>query len=321
MSTHAASPRRSSDVQAKTPEVPEELPSGFAEAQSSFRPPAIESTDGDLVDPPARTGLDPFPRLTRAQVEHLLDQAAKAQARADLDRLVEVKPHRIGGADLYRPRVELLPRALRDRIAKRCVDLAIAGVALMVFAPVIAVIAGALWLEARQVFFVQPRVGRARTRFRCYKFRSMRPNADRHLHDVLARDPTARLEWARHQKLTKDPRTTRLGRFLRQSSLDELPQLINVLRGDMSLVGPRPIIAPEIEGYDADRAYFESRAFNDYAGCLPGITGLWQTSGRHQKAHRERVQLDQWYARNWSIWLDLRILARTVGVVLTRTGV
>ena len=106
--------------------------------------------------------------------------------------------------------------------------------------------------------------------------------------------------------------------MLRATYLDELPQLINVLRGEMSLVGPRPIIAPEIDGYPGDRAYFDSDGFDDYAGCLPGVTGLWQIAG--QSAHTDRVRLDSVYARNWSVVLDLLILWRTVWVILARTG-
>ena len=204
--------------------------------------------------------------------------------------------------------------------AKRALDLVIATALLIFLAPLMLITATLLVAEGRSALFVQPRVGHNRTRFGCLKFRTMRPDAEERLADVLAADPVAAEQWHIHQKLTPDPRITPLGHWLRTTSLDELPQLINVIRGDMSLVGPRPIVAPEVDGYPADRTYFESPFFNDYAGCLPGITGLWQVSGRHGTPYSERVRLDRVYARTWSIGLDLKILWRTVGIVLTRGG-
>ena len=148
----------------------------------------------------------------------------------------------------------------------------------------------------------------------------MRPDAEKHLAEILASNPAAQKEWETHQKLRNDPRITPVGRFLRSTSLDELPQLFNVLRGEMSLVGPRPIIAPEVPGYPSDRAYFESPEFIHYKRCKPGVTGLWQVSGRASTSHRERVRLDAWYARNWSIWLDLLVLLKTFRTVIARSG-
>ena len=233
---------------------------------------------------------------------------------------IGVRLNRIGGADLIIPDIAALPRALRDRTVKRALDLFLAAVALVLLALPMGMIAFALRVEGGGAIFAQPRVGRDRTRFLCLKFRTMRPDAESRLQTVLAASPAAREEWRIHQKLSNDPRITRLGRFLRATSLDELPQLVNVMRGDMSLVGPRPIVAPEIAGYPADRAYYASEDFDDYAGCLPGMTGLWQISVRHRAAHSERVRLDTVYARNWSVLLDLAILWRTVRVVLARTG-
>lgn len=233
---------------------------------------------------------------------------------------IGVRLNRIGGAPLIIPDVAALPRALRDRTVKRALDLVLAGTFLAVFALPMAVIAALLIAEGGSALFIQPRVGRDRSRFACLKFRTMRRDAEARLAEVLACDAAAAEQWRRHQKLTRDPRITRLGRLLRTTSLDELPQLFNVLRGEMSLVGPRPIVAPEVPGYAADRAYYFSTRFDDYAGCLPGLTGLWQISGRHDTAHSERVRLDRVYARNWSVLLDIKILWRTVRVVLSRTG-
>ncbi|MEI9984567.1 MAG: sugar transferase [Aliidongia sp.] len=128
----------------------------------------------------------------------------------------------------------------------------------------------------------------------------------------LATDPEARREWQRDFKLRKDPRVTSLGRFLRKSSLDELPQLFSVVTGEMSLIGPRPIVADEIARYGA--------GFSDYAACRPGITGLWQVSGRNDVDYSERVEIDSRYARNWTLVGDISILFRTVSVVLRRDG-
>ncbi|WP_230374381.1 sugar transferase [Pontivivens ytuae] len=205
-------------------------------------------------------------------------------------------------------------------LIKRLFDMTAAGLGLIALAPIFIVFAAILSMEKGPVFFAQPRVGRNGRRFMCLKFRSMRPDAQDRLEELLRTDPEARREWETHQKLENDPRITPFGHFLRATSLDELPQLINVVKGDMSLVGPRPIIAPEIPGYDGDAQYYEAPEFGDYTCCNPGITGLWQVSGRAKTSHSERVRLDGWYTRNWSLWLDFVILARTVRAVIRRTG-
>ena len=140
----------------------------------------------------------------------------------------------------------------------------------------------------------------------------MRADAAEQLEKILDSDPAAREEWERDRKLKNDPRITRIGGFLRRTSLDELPQLINVLRGQMSLVGPRPIIEEEIVAYGDYIDYYQQ--------VRPGITGLWQVSGRNELSYAERVQLDVWYVRNWSLELDLIILTKTFVAVLLRKG-
>jgi lipopolysaccharide/colanic/teichoic acid biosynthesis glycosyltransferase len=129
---------------------------------------------------------------------------------------------------------------------------------------------------------------------------------------TTAADPARRQEWTEEHKLKDDPRITPIGKFLRETSLDELPQLVNVLRGDMSLVGPRPVVPDELERYGDDRAF--------YLQVRPGITGLWQISGRNDLDYASRVSLDVWYVRNWSLWYDLAILIKTVPIVLFRRG-
>jgi lipopolysaccharide/colanic/teichoic acid biosynthesis glycosyltransferase len=162
------------------------------------------------------------------------------------------------------------------------------------------------------VFYGHRRIGRGHSKFCIWKIRTMQVNGDRLLQDALARDEALREEWLRERKLRCDPRVTRVGKFLRKTSLDELPQFWNVLRGEMSLVGPRPIVEEEIPAYGPN--------FSLYCRVTPGLTGLWQVSGRSEVSRRDRVQLDSYYVRNWSPWLDLNILARTAKAVITGQG-
>lgn len=184
---------------------------------------------------------------------------------------------------------------------------------LALLSPLLLLIAVAIWLtDGAPIFFGHYRVGRDGALFRCLKFRSMRQDAEQRLVRLLAEDPVARAEWQLGQKLTNDPRITTLGRFLRRSSLDELPQLINVLAGQMRLVGPRPVTPTELRRYDGVRWH--------YVSVHPGMTGLWQVSGRNRTTYAERVAFDRYYVENASLALDLKILARTVYVVVTGYG-
>ncbi|HSM83950.1 MAG TPA: undecaprenyl-phosphate galactose phosphotransferase WbaP [Nodosilinea sp.] len=162
------------------------------------------------------------------------------------------------------------------------------------------------------VFYGQTRLGQGSVPFVAWKFRTMVRDADAVLAQYLRQNPTLRSQWERDHKLRHDPRITRLGHFLRRTSLDELPQLWNVLRGEMSLVGPRPIVKEEIFRY--------AEKYSLYTKVLPGLTGLWQVSGRNNMSYEERVNLDAYYVRNWSVWLDIHILLRTLWVVLTGDG-
>lgn len=196
-------------------------------------------------------------------------------------------------------------------LLKRVADIIGALTIGLVFLPLIAIVVVALG-QSGEIIFAHPRVGRAGRLFKVYKFRSMVADADHVLAQVLACDPDARVEWERDHKLRNDPRITPLGAFLRKTSLDELPQLWNVLRGDMSLVGPRPIIPAELGKY--------GRAARYYLAVKPGITGLWQVTGRSDTDYRRRVAIDRRYARTASLWVDLRVLLKTVLVVLSRRG-
>jgi Undecaprenyl-phosphate galactose phosphotransferase WbaP len=199
------------------------------------------------------------------------------------------------------------------RAAKRCMDVVLSLMALIALSPVLLIIAALIRLESRgPAMYRQNRLGLGKGRFSVWKFRSMCANADQVLENYLNANPELRAEWERDHKLKKDPRVTLMGRFLRKTSLDELPQLINVLRGEMSLVGPRPIVDSEIAKY--------GESFALYTQVVPGLTGLWQVSGRNDTTYKERVELDTYYVRNWSPWLDIYLLARTVKVVVTGYG-
>jgi len=195
----------------------------------------------------------------------------------------------------------------------RAVELTITTVAVVFLAPLMALTAlGILLTDAGPVFYRQKRVGRGGRPFYCLKFRTMSVDAEERLKELLANDACARREWERSQKLRFDPRITRIGAFLRASSLDELPQLFNILRGDMGLVGPRPIVAAEIERYGIH--------FRHYCAVRPGLTGLWQVSGRSDVDYRERVVMDVAYVRAKCVTLDLKILFATLPAVVMRRG-
>jgi lipopolysaccharide/colanic/teichoic acid biosynthesis glycosyltransferase len=190
---------------------------------------------------------------------------------------------------------------------------ALALMLLLLLSPVLLLVAFLIWRrDGAPIFFAHYRVGHDGRMFRCLKFRTMLRDAEAVLAALLASNPQARAEWQRDQKLTHDPRVTPIGDFLRRSSLDELPQLINVLRGEMSLVGPRPITVAELTRYGRVRWH--------YLSVRPGITGLWQVSGRNNTTYAERVAFDKRYVEKRSAWLDARILFKTVQVVLARDG-
>lgn len=192
-------------------------------------------------------------------------------------------------------------------------DKAFALSALILLLPVFLIITLLIAIsDGRPVFFGQERVGLNGRRFRCWKFRTMVRDADGQLEMALGKDPQLLAEWKATRKLRNDPRISRLGAFLRKSSLDELPQFWNVLMGDMSMVGPRPVVPDEL-------SYYGNYA-SDYMSVRPGLTGAWQVSGRSNTTYDERVALDVDYISNASFWLDIRIVAQTVRVVISQSG-
>lgn len=201
-------------------------------------------------------------------------------------------------------------RRLYPRIGKRVFDCVLILLAVPVVVPVIALLAVLAALDGAAPFYWQERIGRHGRIFRLLKIRTMVPDADEVLEDYLAENPAAREEWDLHQKLHDDPRITRIGNVIRKTSMDELPQLWNVLRGDMSLVGPRPMMVDQRPLYPG----------KDYYRVRPGITGLWQISERNNSSFAERAIYDTRYFRSLSLKTDLKILWSTVGVVLRATG-
>ena len=204
-------------------------------------------------------------------------------------------------------------RLFRYRVVKRSLDVALVVLALPVLLPLMAVIAMAVRFSSPgPVFFSHRRIRKHGAFFSMWKFRTMCVNSAQVLEDYLAAHPEARAEWQEGHKLRNDPRITRVGRFLRRTSLDELPQLWNVFKGNMSLVGPRPIVAAEVEKY--------GNCFACYCKVKPGVTGLWQVSGRSEVTYEERVALDCKYVNNWSLRGDTKILFKTIFSVVNQDG-
>ena len=200
-----------------------------------------------------------------------------------------------------------------QRAIKRCMDLALGVIGFICSLPLFAVIALLIKLDSPgPVLYRHERVGKGGKPIRIWKFRTMVQGADALLAELVAQNADLRAEWEANHKLKQDPRVTRIGRWLRRTSLDELPQVINILKGEMSLIGPRPIVREEVKFYQ--------EGFALYQKVRPGLSGLWQVSGRSDTSYAYRVSLDEYYIRHWTIWLDIFILLKTLWVVASRTG-
>lgn len=223
--------------------------------------------------------------------------------------------HRVG-RDLKAPSRQLSPSSYSQssysQWGKRTLDVSVALFILIFALPWIVLVLGVVSLDGGKPIYSHPRIGKGGRKFNCLKVRTMVRDSDKRLQKLLDEDPESAAEWARDFKLRNDPRITGIGKFLRKSSLDELPQIWNVLRGDMSLVGPRPVTEEEILLY-GDSA-------DAYSSVRPGITGLWQVSGRNSVSYEERVELDRQYVSTVSLTEDVRILLRTIPAVLHVTG-
>lgn len=283
---------------------------------------------------PAAPGLDPVEVLgaaTRDGARHVVVVGHPAGPVVDVMRalaaaglphslclpvagsgLASMRPDAIVGHDFVLMGERRGLSAPAARMAKRATDIVLALCIGLVALPAAAATAVVVSLDGGPILYGQERVGRGGRRFRCLKFRTMVQDSDARLAELLGRDAQARAEWDRDRKLRRDPRITRYGRLLRAVALDEVPQILNVLRGDMSFVGPRPVTESELPRYGDDLAA--------YLGVRPGLTGLWQASGRNNVSYERRVALDAWYVRNWSAWLDLVVMLKTVPALLTRRG-
>jgi len=200
-----------------------------------------------------------------------------------------------------------------NRLIKRFFDIAVSVTLMPVLLPLIGIIGFIIrWETPGFAIYAHDRIGKDGKLFRCYKFRTMQKDAEEKLKIMLESNETLRTEWEDTWKIKDDPRVTKTGRFLRRSSLDELPQIFNVLKGEMSLVGPRPYLPRENEEIGENLQVI--------GNAKPGITGLWQVSGRSNTNYRYRVKLDAWYVMNWSLWFDIAILFKTIRVVLRAEG-
>jgi Undecaprenyl-phosphate galactose phosphotransferase WbaP len=303
---------------------------------SGLRPVLIHDPEGVSRSSSIRPLLNDRAALEQRVAEHAIQHAivsmphvSSAQLAEIVDRYTPLVPHLLvlshcstlpalwgaargcGGLSGIEVRNGLLLRTLQG--GKRFVDVVVAALTLLATLPLLVVIAVSIKLTSKgPVLFGHTRIGRYGKPFRAWKFRTMYRGADEILRAHLDNDAAARAEWDNSQKLRNDPRVTAVGRLLRSTSLDELPQTWNVLVGDMSIVGPRPIVGEEVRRY--------GDALRHYVTVKPGITGLWQVSGRNDVSYHQRVQLDQFYIRHWSPWLDIHILARTVVVLIKRKG-
>lgn len=199
-----------------------------------------------------------------------------------------------------------------SKLIKRFIDITLSSILLISFSPLLLLVLLLLKLSGGTALYSHTRIGENGEPFQCWKFRTMREDADKVLEIYLKENPSAYEEWNKKRKLKNDPRVTKVGKFLRRTSFDELPQLFNVLIGEMSLVGPRPVTKEELEYYHSSLDY--------YFMAKPGVTGLWQVSGRSDVSYETRVYFDSWYVKNWSVWNDFVILCKTIPAVLKRKG-
>lgn len=262
-------------------------------------------------------GIICMPELSREDLLHRIDQYGSCFGHLlVIPNLIGmtslgISAKEVGGIIGLEVKRELLRPS--SRIAKRALDILITLAAAPFILLLIALFALMTKLEGKgPVFYPNERIGYRGKKFRAWKLRSMIVNADEILHECLQKDSDLKTEWETTQKLKHDPRLTRIGRIIRKTSIDELPQFWNVLIGEMSVVGPRPMLQSQVKLYGP--------SFALYKQVRPGITGLWQVSGRNKLTFAERVKLDRYVIQNWSVWLDLYILARTASVVLTAHG-
>ena len=280
----------------------EQMEAGLRELQKNY-PGSIAFLIGEDLSPAAQQEL--ILRLGR-HFKRVIVQLESSWTRQATLQVADVP----GGLVLTMRQNLLDPNRMR---MKRLLDITLCLLASVFLLLLIPLLALCIRLDSRgPVFFTQKRVGQNGRHIRVWKFRTMVANAEEVLSRVLEEDPALKAQWEADQKLENDPRLTRVGAFLRRTSLDELPQIFNVLKNEMSLVGPRPIVDSEIERY--------GEAYDLYTRVKPGITGLWQVSGSNDLEYAARIRLDQHYVYNWSVWLDIYILIRTIPAMLSGSG-
>jgi len=290
-------------------------------AGKSYREASCDETLTQAANLGGELGVDTVifavPYTRREQLAHMVSVASQNFRNVlivpDLNGVTNsaVTPRDFAGTLAIEIKHNLLsPWSQRLKLTLDLLGTVIGGV---LISPLVLVIAILIKLDSPgPAFYGHQRVGAAGKHFRCWKFRTMHVNAEHLLEKYLQGSPVLQAEWEQNQKLRDDPRVTRIGRILRQTSLDELPQLWNVLRGEMSLTGPRPIVDAEVPKY--------GEVYGLYKRIKPGMSGFWQVSGRSDTSYAERVEMDSYYVRNWSVWLDLIILARTVKTVALGRG-
>jgi len=276
--------------------------------------PANEAASSHLDSGTARLPL-PRPHLVTTSEKRLQPDVATADVDGEVAlgaAALHIVESHARPESVRRPAALATPSTSLNAAMKRVLDVVGAFSLALVFSPLMVAIVIILRRQGGTVIYKHRRVGRDGRMFECLKFRTMVSNADQVLRDLLEREPELMAEWMRGHKLRHDPRVTRLGRFLRRTSLDELPQIWNVVCGEMSLVGPRPVVREELLRY--------GRNVGVYLTAKPGITGLWQVTGRNNTDYRRRVVLDTYYVRNQTLVLDLYILLKTTSVVLAGSG-
>lgn len=247
-----------------------------------------------------RISRAPATRREKSVLPEIADKKISISARVQPPSLKQITPYHS-------------PKTIWTSAGKRAFDIFGSLILILILMPLLALVSLAVFLERRgKIIFAHGRVGKGGENFPCLKFTTMAANSEDLLKDLLARDPVAAREWRLKQKLTHDPRVTRLGHFLRKTSIDELPQLFNVLRGEMSLIGPRPIVRAEAVRY--------GRYFAHYCSVKPGLTGLWQVSGRNDTTYERRVAIDAYYSRHASFKLDLFIMSKTLPAIMFGKG-
>jgi len=296
----------------------------------------IDDEGGYVLNYPIHKGINKIERYINASQINDVIIAKQESSISEIEKLINYVQHKVqntiyipdisgiavSGTDIrYFFQEQTIAIEIKNNlsnpvtyITKRIIDYLLSLIIFALIIPLMILISIIIKLSDKgPVIYSHKRIGKNANEFNCYKFRTMYIDADKRLKEILEKDPEKKKEWENYWKLKDDPRVTKIGNFLRKTSLDELPQIFNVLKGEMSLVGPRPVIQKELNEYYRENAEY-------YFKVPPGITGLWQVSGRSETSYDYRVSLDAWYVKNWNLWLDIIILIRTIKAVIKQEG-